>query len=218
MPAHPTIVAGLARAFSMSLFLFNKPFHVLCQFTDEAGRPTLADYLDVPNVYPAGRLDFDSEGLVLLTDDGPLKTRIAHPRHGVGKTYLAQVEGTLTDEAIARLVQGVSLKDGPAAALSAKSVTEPAWLWARQPPIRQRKHIPTSWLEMELDEGRNRQVRRMTAAVGFPTLRLIRTRIGTLGLGGLSPGAYRELGQDEIRRAFAEGPRSRRRPPGDNRR
>ena len=200
----------------MSLFLLNKPFNVLCQFTDETGRPTLADYLDVPNVYPAGRLDFDSEGLVLLTDDGPLKARIAHPRHGMGKIYLAQVEGTLTDEAIAQLVQGVGLKDGPAAAVSARTVAEPTWLWERRPPIRQRKHIPTSWLEMELQEGRNRQVRRMTAAVGFPTLRLIRTRIGTLDLDGLLPGAHRELSQDEIRRAFGGLPK--RRPPGDNRR
>ncbi|MCJ7558371.1 MAG: pseudouridine synthase [Gammaproteobacteria bacterium] len=202
----------------MSLFLLNKPFQVLCQFTDETGRPTLADYLDAPNVYPAGRLDFDSEGLLLLTDDGPLKTRIAHPRNGVSKIYLAQVEGTLTDEAIDRLVQGVTLKDGPAAAVSARAVADPTWLWERQPPIRQRKHIPTSWLEMELQEGRNRQVRRMTAAVGFPTLRLIRTRIGTLGLDGLLPGGHRELDRDEIRRAFGAGPFTRRRPPGDNRR
>ena len=112
----------------MSLFLLNKPFRVMCQFTDETGRPTLADYLDVPDVYPAGRLDFDSEGLVLLTDDGPLKARIAHPRHGVGKTYLVQVEGTLTEEAITRLIQGVILKDGPAAAVNARSVPEPTWL------------------------------------------------------------------------------------------
>ena len=172
----------------MRLFLFNKPFRVMCQFTDDTGRPTLADYLDVPDVYPAGRLDFDSEGLVLLTDDGALKARIAHPRSGVGKIYLVQVEGTLTDEAVARLVRGVSLKDGPAAAASARAVPEPPWLWARQPPIRQRKNIPTSWLEIELKEGRNRQVRRMTAAVGFPTLRLIRTRIGSLDLDDLPPG------------------------------
>ena len=189
----------------MSLFLLNKPFRVMCQFTDETGRPTLADYLDVPDVYPAGRLDFDSEGLVLLTDDGPLKARIAHPRHGVGKTYLVQVEGTLTEEAITRLIQGVILKDGPAAAVNARSVPEPTWLWERQPPIRERKNIPTSWLEIELKEGRNRQVRRMTAAVGFPTLRLIRSKIGSLGLDDLSPGAYRELGQDEIRAAFGKG-------------
>ena len=179
----------------MSLFLLNKPFRVMCQFTDETGRPTLADYLDVPDVYPAGRLDFDSEGLVLLTDDGPLKARIAHPRHGVGKTYLVQVEGTLTEEAITRLIQGVILKDGPAAAVNARSVPEPTWLWERQPPIRERKNIPTSWLEIELKEGRNRQVRRMTAAVGFPTLRLIRSKIGSLGLDDLSPGAFSDFGE-----------------------
>lgn len=190
----------------MSLYLLNKPFHVMCQFTDESGRATLADYVDVPGVYPAGRLDYDSEGLVLLTDDGRLKARIAHPRHGVVKRYLVQVEGLATDEAAELLRRGVILKDGPARAVSARVAAEPGQLWPRVPPIRQRKAIPTSWLELELKEGRNRQVRRMTAAVGLPTLRLIRTRIGSLGLDGLAPGEFRQVGEEETRRAFGSLP------------
>lgn len=184
----------------------------MCQFTDQDGRDTLAGFVNVPGVYPAGRLDYDSEGLVLLTDDGELKARIAHPRHGVVKRYLVQVEGLVTDEAVDKLLRGVSLKDGPARAVSCRMVDEPAGLWQRVPPIRERKAIPTSWLELELKEGRNRQVRRMTAAVGLPTLRLIRTRIGSLELGGLQPGEFREVGLEETRRAFGAPPARARRP------
>lgn len=202
----------------MSLFLLNKPFQVMCQFTDESGRKTLSDYVVAPGVYPAGRLDYDSEGLVLLTDEGKLKARISHPEHGVSKRYLAQLDGAITEAAVRQLVTGVVLKDGPARAVSARIVEEPDWLWERVPPIRVRKNIPTSWLELELKEGRNRQVRRMTAAAGFPTLRLVRTHIGNLGLAGLAPGEYRELTQAEITAAFGKLPRSRRRTPAGNRR
>jgi len=181
----------------MTLILLNKPFQVLCQFTDEAGRATLADYIRSPGVYPAGRLDFDSEGMVLLTDDGALKNRISHPRHGLLKSYLAQVEGVIDAEAALRLEHGVTLRDGIARAVSARPVSQPTWLWPRNPPIRTRKNIPTSWIEIRLAEGRNRQVRRMTAAVGFPTLRLIRVGIGALGLQGLAPGQSREIGTEE---------------------
>jgi 23S rRNA pseudouridine2457 synthase len=202
----------------MKLIVFNKPFQVMCQFTDSAGRATLADYLPIPDVYPAGRLDFDSEGLLLLTDDGKIKARIAHPRHGLGKHYLVQVEGVATPEAARRLVAGVNLKDGPATAAGARLVDEPDWLWERLPPIRKRKHIPTSWMEIVLKEGRNRQVRRMSAAVGLPTLRLIRTRIGSLGLQGLLPGQFRELDSREIRDLLGSLPDSRRRASGGSRR
>ena len=194
----------------MALFLLNKPFQVMCQFTDDSGRKTLSDYIDAPGVYPAGRLDYDSEGMVLLTDDGKLKARISHPEHGVSKRYLAQVDGNVTAEAADQLCKGVLLKDGPARAVSARVTEEPDWLWERTPPIRVRQAIPTSWLEIELKEGRNRQVRRMTAAVGFPTLRLIRTHVGALGLAGLTPGQHRELGQAEIDATFGKISRSRR--------
>lgn len=172
------------------LILLNKPYGVLCQFTDEGGRRTLADFVDVPGVYAAGRLDRDSEGLVLLTGHGALQHRIAHPRHKLLKHYLIQVDGALDERAVQALVAGVELKDGPARAVTAAAVDPPDWLWPRHPPVRFRAEIPTSWLSLELDEGRNRQVRRMTAAVGHPTLRLVRRSIGPWALDGLAPGEY----------------------------
>lgn len=174
------------------LILFNKPYGVLCRFTDNEGRPTLADYLALPRVYPAGRLDRDSEGLLLLTDDGKLQARISEPRHRMGKTYWAQVEGTVDAAALARLRAGVALNDGRTRPAQARAMAEPA-LWPRDPPIRYRRQIPTTWLSLTLHEGRNRQVRRMTAAVGLPTLRLIRYAIGEWTLDGLAPGEWREL-------------------------
>lgn len=175
------------------LIALNKPFGVLCQFTTHDGRPTLADYVPQKNVYPAGRLDYDSEGLLLLTDDGALAHRLTDPKHKQPKTYLAQVEGAITDEAVQALRRGVTLNDGPTLPTLAEYAEEPSWLWPRDPPVRFRKHIPTSWLSITLREGRNRQVRRMTAAVGFPTLRLIRVRIGSYALDGLAPGDVRVL-------------------------
>ena len=170
------------------LIAFNKPFNVLCQFTDSAGRRTLADYVKVKNVYPAGRLDYDSEGLLLLTDDGKLQKRIADPQHRTKKTYLAQVEGIPDDKSLAALCRGVKLKDGTTAPADARVVEQPDWLWPRETPIRYRRNIPSAWLRLTITEGRNRQVRRMTAAVGHPTLRLIRVSIGSWSLDGLEPG------------------------------
>ncbi|TAL72632.1 MAG: pseudouridine synthase [Rhodanobacter sp.] len=175
------------------LLAFNKPYGVLCQFTDARGRPTLADYIGQKDVYAAGRLDRDSEGLLLLTDDGALAHRLTDPRHKQPKTYLAQVEGIVGDAALAALARGVVLNDGPTRPAHAEPAAEPGWLWPREPPVRYRKAIPTSWLTLTLREGRNRQVRRMTAAVGFPTLRLIRVRIGDYALDGLAPGETRVL-------------------------
>jgi 23S rRNA pseudouridine2457 synthase len=175
------------------LIALNKPWGVLCQFTDAAGRPTLADFVAQTDVYAAGRLDRDSEGLLLLTDDGALAHRLTDPRHKQPKTYLAQVEGTIDAPALRALSRGVVLNDGPTRPAVAQAVAEPAWLWPREPPVRYRRAIPTSWLELTLHEGRNRQVRRMTAAVGFPTLRLIRVRIGEHALDGLAPGCTRIL-------------------------
>lgn len=175
----------------MSVILLNKPFGVLCQFTDRAGRPTLADFVRVRDVYPAGRLDHDSEGLLVLTDDGALQARLADPRHHVEKTYWAQVEGEPTPEALERLRRGVTLKDGRTRPARVRLIAEPPGLWPREPPIRRRVAIPTAWLEIGLREGRNRQVRRMTAAVGHPTLRLIRVAIGPYALGPLKPGEWR---------------------------
>jgi 23S rRNA pseudouridine2457 synthase len=174
------------------LILLNKPYGALCQFTSEAGRSCLADYVKLPGVYPAGRLDADSEGLVVLTDDGKLQQRISHPRHKLAKTYWVQVEGEPPDAAIASLRAGVQLADGKTLPCKARRVAEPQGLWPRVPPIRARKAIPTAWLELELMEGRNRQVRRMTAVVGYPTLRLVRAAIGPWRLDGLLPGAWRE--------------------------
>ncbi len=174
------------------LILFNKPFNVLSQFTDDRGRATLADYLSAPGCRVAGRLDFDSEGLLLLTDDGQLQHRIASPAHKTWKTYLAQVEGTVGENALAELCGGVMLKDGPTLPARARAVSAPP-LWQRTPPVRARKSVTDSWLELSIQEGRNRQVRRMTAAVGFPTLRLVRTAVGSWTLDDLQPGEYREL-------------------------
>ncbi len=173
------------------LLLLNKPFDVLCQFTDPEQRRTLADYITTKGVYPAGRLDRDSEGLLLLTDDGSLQHRISHPRHKLDKTYWVQVEGLPDDRAIVALCTGVLLKDGKTAPAKARLIPEPA-LWPRHPPIRVRAQIPTRWIELTIHEGRNRQVRRMTAAIGHPTLRLIRYRVGPWTLDALAPGQWCE--------------------------
>lgn len=175
------------------IILFNKPFQVLSQFSASDGKQTLADYIDLPAVYPAGRLDFDSEGLMLLTDDGKLQARIADPRYRKIKTYLVQVEHIPARKALVALRRGIELKDGMTSPAKVSAVDEPDWLWSRFPPIRERREIPTRWLSIEIGEGRNRQVRRMTAAVGHPTLRLIRVAIGDWTLGGLEPGCWRQL-------------------------
>lgn len=178
----------------MTLILFNKPYGVLCQFTDEITgppRPTLAAYIDRPGVYPAGRLDLDSEGLLLLTDDGRLQARIADPRYKTPKTYLAQVEGAPDEAALQSLRRGVRLKDGMTLPAQVEQIDDPG-LWPRDPPVRFRKTVPDCWLRLTIHEGRNRQVRRMTAAVGLPTLRLVRWRIGDWTLDGLAGGAWRE--------------------------
>lgn len=175
------------------LVAFNKPFGVACKFSPEPGRPTLADFIHVPGVYPAGRLDTDSEGLLLLTDDGALQARIANPRHKLAKVYWAQVEGEPTDEALESLRRGVDLGDFKTLPAGARRIDEPPGLWPRNPPIRWRARIPTAWLELTLREGKNRQVRRMTARVGFPTLRLIRAAIGAVRVDALAPGEWREI-------------------------
>jgi 23S rRNA pseudouridine2457 synthase len=174
------------------ILLFNKPYGVICQFSRDGLHPTLADYIAVPEVYPAGRLDTDSEGLLLLTDDGKLQHRITDPKHKLPKTYWAQVEGVPTEAALAQLRRGVMLKDGLTLPAEARLMAEPAHLWPRTPPVRFRKEISTSWVGLTIREGRNRQVRRMTAAVGFPTLRLIRYAIGEWALEGLECGEWRE--------------------------
>jgi 23S rRNA pseudouridine2457 synthase len=181
------------------VLLLNKPFGVICQFTPEGGHRSLADFVDVPGVYPAGRLDTDSEGLVVLTDDGALQAAISHPRRKLAKSYWVQVEGSIEERAIARLRQGITLRDGPTHPARARAIGEPEGLWPREPPVRFRRHIPTSWLELELQEGRNRQVRRMTAAVGFPTLRLVRHRIGPWNISTLAPGRWREASVEDLR-------------------
>lgn len=185
-----------------NLLLFNKPFNVLCQFTDEPEyknqRETLADYINQPGFYAAGRLDRDSEGLLLLTNDGKLQQQIANPKTKQPKTYLVQVEGEITQDAIKQLQQGVKLKDGLTRPAKARKVAEPNWLWERNPPVRERKNIPTTWIELSITEGKNRQVRRMTAAVGFPTLRLVRTQIGKWKLGSLALGEFSLLENQTI--------------------
>lgn len=191
------------------LLLLNKPYGVLCQFSDEAGRPTLKDHVPVPGVYAAGRLDTDSEGLLLLTDDGALQHRIADPRHKLPKTYLVQVEGEPDEAALERLRAGLDLGDFHTRPCEARVVAEPDWLWPRDPPVRFRKTVPTAWLEIVLREGKNRQVRRMTAKVGLPTLRLIRVAIGPWRLGGLAPGQWREVAVDTLPPSKGAVPRQR---------
>lgn len=177
------------------LIAFNKPYGVLCQFTDRSQppRPTLADFALPPRVYPAGRLDFDSEGLLLLTDDGGLAHRLTDPRHREEKTYLVQVEGDPDEAALEALRCGVNLNDGPTRPARVRRVEAPDWLWPRDPPVRFRKRVPDRFIELVISEGRNRQVRRMTAAVGHPTLRLVRLRIGPHALDGLAPGQWRPV-------------------------
>lgn len=175
------------------VILLNKPYGVLCQFSPSPGRQTLKDFIAVPAVYPAGRLDADSEGLVVLTDDGQLQHRVSDPRHRHAKTYWVQVEGLPPPQALEQLARGVKLGDYVTRPATVELAAEPAWLWPRQRPIRYRRNIPTQWLKLTLAEGKNRQVRRMTATVGFPTLRLIRYGIGIWDLAALAPGEWREI-------------------------
>jgi 23S rRNA pseudouridine2457 synthase len=185
------------------LIAFNKPFGVICKFSAEPGKRTLADFIPIKDVYPAGRLDTDSEGLLLLTDDGVLQARIAEPRHKLAKAYWTQVEGQATEEALARLRKGVNLGDFTTQPAEARVIDEPANLWPRDPPIRYRAKIPTSWIEITLREGKNRQVRRMTAKVGLPTLRLIRASIGKVSIREIPPGEWREIEADSAWAATA---------------
>ena len=189
----------------MRLILLNKPFEVLPQFTSADGRRCLRDLLPIRGVYPAGRLDYDSEGLMVLTDFGPWQARLSQPGGPWRKRYLAQVEGVVTEPALAQLRAGVLLSDGPTRPAEARAVPEPDWLWPREPPIRHRLSVPTGWLELGLSEGRNRQVRRMTAAVGLPTLRLLRTALGPWSVTDLAPGAWREVPREEAEAALAAG-------------
>lgn len=174
------------------LILFNKPFNVLCQFTDKDERKTLSDYIEIKNVYAAGRLDYDSEGLVVLTDDGKLQNKISDPENKMEKSYLVQIEGIPTETDLEKLRKGIKLKDGITKSAKVKIIDDPK-VWERNPPIRERKNIPTSWLELKIYEGRNRQVRRMTAAIGYPTLRLIRYSVGEWNINNLQPGEYKIL-------------------------
>lgn len=197
----------------MTVILLNKPFNVLCQFTDPEGRATLADYVKVKGVYAAGRLDYDSEGLLVLTDNGRLNKKLADPANKTPKTYWAQVEGIPDQDALQRLCRGVDLKDGKTLPAKAWIMPEPPGLWQRDPPIRYRAAIPTSWIELTITEGRNRQVRRMTAAVGLPTLRLIRAAVGDWKLGELKPGEWREEKEPTSASSSARSPG----PPRDRR-
>lgn len=182
----------------MKLILFNKPFQVLTRFVTDDGRATLGDFLHAPGFHPAGRLDYDSEGLLLLTDHGGLQARLSNPRWKVAKTYFVQVELQPDERALQQLRSGITLNDGPTLPAEVELIEEPSWLWPRTPPIRFRKNVPTAWLKLAIREGRNRQVRRMTAAVGHPTLRLVRWSVGPFNLQGLAPGDWRHATASEL--------------------